>query len=33
LIVRYGGHIGVQSAAGQGTTFNVTFPILIELPV
>ncbi|MCI0478255.1 MAG: ATP-binding protein [Anaerolineales bacterium] len=33
LIVRYGGHIGVQSQAGQGTTFTVTFPMLIELPV
>ncbi|MBM3127094.1 MAG: GAF domain-containing protein [Chloroflexi bacterium] len=33
LIVRYGGHIGVQSQAGRGTTFTVTFPILIELPV
>lgn len=33
LIVRYGGHIGVHSQAGQGTTFTVTFPILIELPV
>jgi signal transduction histidine kinase len=33
LIVRYGGHIGVQSQTGLGTTFSVTFPILIELPV
>ena len=32
LVVRYGGHIGVQSAAGQWTTFTVTFPILVELP-
>lgn len=33
LIVRYGGHISVQSRVGQGTTFVITFPILIELPV
>ena len=33
LIVRYGGHISVQSRVGQGTTFTITFPILIELPV
>jgi two-component system sensor histidine kinase VicK len=33
LIVRYGGHISVESEQGTGTTFFVTFPILIELPV
>jgi len=33
LIVSYGGHISVQSRVGQGTTFTITFPILIELPV
>jgi len=33
LVSKYDGHISVQSTAGQGTTFSVTFPILIELPV
>lgn len=33
LVTRFGGHIGVQSKVGQGTTFTVTFPIVVELPV
>ena len=33
LVVKYGGHISVESKPGAGTTFYVTFPILIELPV
>ncbi len=33
LVVRYGGHIGVESQPGTGTTFCVTFPLLVELPV
>ncbi len=33
LVVKYGGHISVESKPGTGTTFYVTFPILIELPV
>jgi signal transduction histidine kinase len=33
LVTRFGGHIAVQSKPGQGTTFTVTFPTVVELPV
>lgn len=33
LVTRFGGHISVQSQVGHGTTFTVTFPLLVELPV
>ena len=33
LVTRYGGHITVQSKEGQGTTFVVKFPLVVELSV
>jgi signal transduction histidine kinase len=33
LVTRFGGHIAVQSQVGQGTTFTVTFPTMIELSI
>ncbi len=33
LVTRFGGHISVQSQVGQGTTFTVTLPIIVELPI
>lgn len=32
LVTRFGGHISVQSQVGQGTTFTITFPTVVELP-
>jgi len=33
LVSHFGGHIAAQSKVGQGTTFSVTFPTIVELPV
>ena len=36
IIVRHGGSVSVESAAGRGTTFNVVLPVrpeLVEQPV
>jgi len=33
LVTRFGGHISVQSKLGHGTTFTVTLPTIVELPV
>ena len=33
LVTRYNGHIGVRSQLGHGTTFSITFPTVVELPV
>lgn len=30
IVMRYGGHIQVQSAVGEGTTFVVTLPVAVE---
>ncbi|MBI5030906.1 MAG: GAF domain-containing protein [Chloroflexi bacterium] len=33
LVTHFGGHIAVQSKIGQGTSFCVTFPIVVDLPI
>ncbi len=33
LVTRYGGHIAVQSHLGQGTTFAITFPVVVQLSI
>ena len=33
LVTQFGGHIAAQSKMGQGTSFSVTLPTVIELPI